>query len=193
MNTSNVVFVIVTAMLLATAAVSTSVSANGVLAYEKNQATTQANGCGDDYLPTNVGCQDTSSQIQGNENTVAQAAKQTFLNVEVRSPPVNCLQNEAGENYVWDLTLDQPLFLGTSGDLPAGTVLCAYNGLDSDAGDFPGQDVQVEGTGPMDSFPVAIVLPETDGSCTVSEAHASSGEPPYPVEIGDRVCVGAVF
>lgn len=46
--------------------------------YEKNQAISQANACGNGVLPLNVGCQNVGSQIQGDENAVAQAAEQAF-------------------------------------------------------------------------------------------------------------------
>ena len=39
--------------------------------YEKNQATSQANACGNGKLPINVFCQNIGSQIQGEENAVA--------------------------------------------------------------------------------------------------------------------------
>ena len=45
---------------------------------EYNQATSQANACGNGEMPLNVGCQNTASQIQGDENGVAIAAQQTF-------------------------------------------------------------------------------------------------------------------
>ena len=50
--------------------------------YEKNQATSQANACGNGENPINVGCQNTDSQIQGDENQVALAAQQTFEEAE---------------------------------------------------------------------------------------------------------------
>ena len=46
--------------------------------YEKNQATSQANACGNGKLPLNVGCQNIDSQIQGDENAVSVAAEQAF-------------------------------------------------------------------------------------------------------------------
>jgi hypothetical protein len=46
--------------------------------YEKNQALSQANACGNGELPLNVGCQNVGSQIQGDENGVALAADQAF-------------------------------------------------------------------------------------------------------------------
>jgi len=46
--------------------------------YEKNQAISQANACGNGFLPENVGCQNIASQIQGDENAVSLAAEQAF-------------------------------------------------------------------------------------------------------------------
>ena len=38
--------------------------------YDKNQAVSQANACGNGELPLNVFCQNINSQIQGDENAV---------------------------------------------------------------------------------------------------------------------------
>ena len=48
----------------------------------KSQATSQVNECGNGFYPLNVGCQNTASQIQGDENEVALAANQAFPEVE---------------------------------------------------------------------------------------------------------------
>jgi hypothetical protein len=69
----------VAAMLIATSALATEDAFAGKKkGYEKNQATSQANACGNGELPLNVGCQNIDSQIQGDENAVAQAADQWF-------------------------------------------------------------------------------------------------------------------
>lgn len=65
------------AMLAATSAVATEDAFAGKKR-EYNQATSQANACGNGKLPINVGCQNTDSQIQGDANGVAQTAQQTF-------------------------------------------------------------------------------------------------------------------
>ena len=82
----NFAVVAVAAMLLATVATSMATSTD-VFAYKKNQAASQANACGNGELPLNVGCQNTGSQIQGDENSVALAAQQTFPEV-TPIPPV---------------------------------------------------------------------------------------------------------
>jgi hypothetical protein len=82
MKIRNIAIVAVAAMLLVTTAISTSALPNNVFAYKKNQATSQANACGNDFIPINVGCQSTDSQIQGDENGAALTAQQTFPEVE---------------------------------------------------------------------------------------------------------------
>ena len=44
--------------------------------YEKSQAVAQVNNCGNGELPLNVFCQNTASQIQGDENSAALASEQ---------------------------------------------------------------------------------------------------------------------
>ena len=70
-------------MLICATALATSESAfagghGHKKSYEKNQAISQANACGNGFMPYNVGCQNTASQIQGDENGVSTAADQTF-------------------------------------------------------------------------------------------------------------------
>lgn len=65
-------------MLLAATAISTLTTTESVLAYRNNQATSQVSDCGNGFEPTNVGCQNIGSQIQGDENSVALSAQQTF-------------------------------------------------------------------------------------------------------------------
>ena len=66
------------AMLVATSLVSTNDAFAGKKKYEKNQAISQTNACGNGELPLNIGCQNIASQVQGDENIVAQAAEQFF-------------------------------------------------------------------------------------------------------------------
>ncbi len=44
--------------------------------YEKSQAVPQANDCGDGDLPMDVSCSNTASQIQGKDNSIAEATVQ---------------------------------------------------------------------------------------------------------------------
>ena len=69
-------------MLIGATALATSESAfagghGHKKSYEKNQAISQVNACGNGFMPYNVGCQNTASQIQGDENRVSTAADQT--------------------------------------------------------------------------------------------------------------------
>ena len=78
MNTKYLVIVAaMTAMLVGATALATTDSAFATK-YNKNQAISQANACGNGELPLNIGCQNVGSQIQGDENGVALAADQTF-------------------------------------------------------------------------------------------------------------------
>jgi hypothetical protein len=78
MNTKSLAVVAiaaVAAMLVASLVGTNTVFAGG---YEKNQAASQANACGNGKLPLNIGCQNIDSQIQGDENAVSVAAEQAF-------------------------------------------------------------------------------------------------------------------
>ena len=68
----------VTAMLIATSVVGTHDAFAEKMKYEKNQALSQANACGNDYLPMNIGCQNVGSQIQGDGNFKSLEGHQTF-------------------------------------------------------------------------------------------------------------------
>jgi hypothetical protein len=65
-------------MLIGATALATEDAFAGKKKYGKNQAISQANDCGNGFLPENVGCQNTASQIQGDENVVTTAAEQAF-------------------------------------------------------------------------------------------------------------------
>ena len=89
MNTKYMVIIATMAVMLVgatTLATSESAFAGGghghKKSYEKSQATSQVNECGNGFYPLNVGCQNTASQIQGDENEVALAANQAFPEVE---------------------------------------------------------------------------------------------------------------
>lgn len=72
MNTKYLVIVAaVTVMLVSATALSTIDNAfAGKKKYEKSQAASQANACGNGKLPLNVFCQNLLSQIQGDGNAV---------------------------------------------------------------------------------------------------------------------------
>ncbi len=60
----------------ATALATDNAFADGKKKYGKNQATSQANACGNDKLPMYVFCQNTGSQVQGENNGVSLSGAQ---------------------------------------------------------------------------------------------------------------------
>jgi hypothetical protein len=80
-NMNTKYFVVVTAMAVmligVTAFATDSAFAGGKKKYEKNQAVAQANVYGNGKLPTNVFCDNQTSQVQGDENEVALAGSQS--------------------------------------------------------------------------------------------------------------------
>lgn len=67
----------IVALLVATAAVSLA-NPEFVFAYEKNQATSQANDCRNGQEPEHIGCHNIDSSIQGDENIVNIIGQQSF-------------------------------------------------------------------------------------------------------------------
>ena len=64
-------------LVAATAFATTDTAFAGKKKYEKNQATSQTNACGNGEMPLNVFCSNTESQIQGDENQVAITSQQS--------------------------------------------------------------------------------------------------------------------
>ncbi|MGA7369049.1 MAG: hypothetical protein WBX01_07965 [Nitrososphaeraceae archaeon] len=58
-------------MLMGATAFATESAFAGGKNYEKSQAISQANACGNGKLPLDVFCQNIDSQVQGDENAVA--------------------------------------------------------------------------------------------------------------------------
>jgi hypothetical protein len=77
----NFKYISMVAVIAATLVGTTAISADSAYAYEKNQAVSQTNACGNGELPLNVGCQNVQSQIQGDENGVALATDQVFPSI----------------------------------------------------------------------------------------------------------------
>jgi hypothetical protein len=82
MNTKYMFIVAAMAVMLVGATAFATDSTFATKKKEYNQATSQANACGNGELPLNVGCQNVDSQIQGDENAVSLAADQAFPAVE---------------------------------------------------------------------------------------------------------------
>ena len=77
MNTKYVaVFAALAAMLVVATALTTT--DNAFATKSKSQAVAQANACGNGFMSENVGCQNTASQIQGDDNRAALASSQQF-------------------------------------------------------------------------------------------------------------------
>ena len=78
MNTKYMVIVAAMAVMLigATALATEDAFAGKKKHKEYNQAISQANACGNGFLPENVFCQNIGSQIQGDENAVAASGAQ---------------------------------------------------------------------------------------------------------------------
>jgi hypothetical protein len=66
----NAKYIAIVTVIAATLVGTTVITADSAFAYEKSQATSQANACGNGELPLNVFCQNINSQIQGDENAV---------------------------------------------------------------------------------------------------------------------------
>ena len=76
----NFKYIAMVAVMAAALVGATAVTADSAYAtkYDKNQATSQANACGNGELPLNIGCQNVDSQVQGEENVVSLGAAQVF-------------------------------------------------------------------------------------------------------------------
>jgi hypothetical protein len=77
MNCKYIAIVAVITATLVGATVLTGDSASATK-YQKNQATSQTNACGNGELALNVGCQNVNSQIQGDDNAASLAGVQDF-------------------------------------------------------------------------------------------------------------------
>ena len=69
----NTKYITIVAVIAAALVGTTVITADSALAtkYGKNQASSQANACGNDKLPMDVFCQNINSQVQGKKNAVA--------------------------------------------------------------------------------------------------------------------------
>ena len=114
-------------MLLSTTATITMSTTQNVFAekYGKNQATSQGNACGNEFLPLNIGCQNIHSQVQGDKNAVALSAEQRFPSPSPPNLPDTCeecftafLSNTEIDIFLNELSAD------TSGQLTSLEQLC---------------------------------------------------------------------
>jgi hypothetical protein len=156
-------------------------STGSAFAYEKSHAISQVNDCGNGEAPTNIGCQNTDSQIQGDENVASLASQQSFPGEGVVPP------DEIGcpDDTVWDITVveDEP----TADVFPLGIVICLFEGLgEQDAFAIPPGD-------PSDIVEISVTtgLLDDNGECPGRPqlAEVTSGIPPEPLEMGSTLCV----
>jgi hypothetical protein len=84
----NFKYIAIVAVIAATLVGTTVITTDSALAtkYHKDQAIAQVNECGNGELPLNIGCQNTASQIQGDENSVGLAADQVFSEIAEEEP-----------------------------------------------------------------------------------------------------------
>ena len=77
----NIKYVAIVTVIAATLVATPAITADSAFATKyksKNQALSQVNDCGNGFLPENVECQNSASQVQGDENIVELATAQTF-------------------------------------------------------------------------------------------------------------------
>jgi hypothetical protein len=168
------VTVITVAAVMLVAATTEMAITGYAFAYNRNQAASAANDCGNGQVPTNIGCQSLDSQIQGDENSVALTSQQTFPSVSPTGFSVSgtgeserffCGISNRGFNVELEFSAEE----GRDGTV-TGTFNLQFSGFD-------GVMVNVDGTitdGTTDgntftlsgerSLPPAICLPAVDPS-----------------------------
>jgi hypothetical protein len=95
------VTVIAVAAAMLVAATTEKAITGYAFAYNRNQATGAANDCGNGQVSTNIGCQNTDSQIQGDENSVALTSQQTFPSVTSEPSPTGFSVTGTGESQLF--------------------------------------------------------------------------------------------
>jgi hypothetical protein len=86
-NPESIIATVITAVLLLGTTAISNITTGTVLAYNQNQAASQANDCGNGSVQIDtVLCQNLASQIQGDHNSLSIAASQS-LQPETPSPP----------------------------------------------------------------------------------------------------------
>jgi hypothetical protein len=164
------VTVIAVAAVMLVAATTEMAITGYAFAYNRNQATSAANDCGNNQVPTNIGCQNTNSQIEGDENSIAITSLQTFP--EPTEPELEC-------------PTDYILRDGECVAEPIVTLECAVIG-----GIIPtqiGDDCSVTG-------PINVISPQACSS--VGGAHLALGDGRalcvYPATIEVITCPGGI-
>ena len=184
--------VIAVAAVMLVAATTEMAITGYAFAYNRNQATSQADVCGNGQIPTNIGCQNIDSQIQGDENSVALTSQQTFPSV-TREPPtteppaptgftiegtgtgtsgdeasqVGCKNDDTVSGITLDLT-----FSAQSDGTVSGTYTLTAPGLDREGvltdGTTDGSTYSLTGEGQSLCFDPVIGPPPPTGEVTIS-------------------------
>jgi hypothetical protein len=81
----NIKYIAILAAIAVTLVASIAISTDSVFAIENSQVRSQ--DCGSESEPSNSGCQNVASQIQGNEHAVSLSSEQTFGDVEDKNMP----------------------------------------------------------------------------------------------------------
>ena len=77
---------IVVVIMLISASTASLAPTDNAFAYSRNQAKSAVNECSNGSFPTNIGCQNTDYQIQGDGNAEELTSQQTFPDVTPISP-----------------------------------------------------------------------------------------------------------
>lgn len=113
-------FVVAAVMLIATTVIF-NMTTGSVLAYDRNQAKSDINECGNGSFPENVGCQNIDSQIQGDENAVALTAQQRFPSQEPQTC-VECIFEFLTSDQI--ALFEEFLAISTQGEITTIEELC---------------------------------------------------------------------
>ena len=101
-----------------------TIATQDVIAYESNQAKSDTNACGNGVAPMNVGCQNIDSQIQGDENSVALTAQQTFPSVTQSRTCEECFTAFLTADEI--ANLEFALFFESRSDISSIRELCMF-------------------------------------------------------------------
>ena len=81
----NIKYIAFAAVMAATLVGTIAITTDSAFAIENNQVTSQ--DCGNELEPSNTGCQNTASQIRGDEHAVSLASQQTFEEEKEENSP----------------------------------------------------------------------------------------------------------
>jgi hypothetical protein len=95
----NIKYIALAVVAIAITSVGTiTIATNSAFAIENNQVTSQV--CGSESEPSDAECQNTTSQIQGNEHAVSLASQQTFEEEKKEHTPAPASQQSITPSIV---------------------------------------------------------------------------------------------